>query len=138
MCKIWGLIFCPAGLAFGGLLSFWAALQVCSHWFFLLHESCLLLKILLENSILVAGHYGHWLVVSMGNLLCISLGVPVILDQPIIVCNPSPPSYITCIHLWWKGLLWNFAQCSILHQGCIFFPKIEFFINHYLEHRVFL
>ena len=22
-------------------------------------------------------------------------------------------------------------------QGCIFFPKIEFFINHYLEHRVF-
>ena len=26
--------------------------------------------------------------------------------------------------------------CS-LDQGCIFFPKIEFFINHYLEHRVF-
>ena len=26
--------------------------------------------------------------------------------------------------------------CSSL-QGCIFFPKIEFFINHYLEHRVF-
>ena len=24
-----------------------------------------------------------------------------------------------------------------LQQGCIFFPKIEFFINHYLEHRVF-
>ena len=22
-------------------------------------------------------------------------------------------------------------------QGCIFFPKIEFFINHYLEHQVF-
>ena len=24
-----------------------------------------------------------------------------------------------------------------LLRGCIFFPKIEFFINHYLEHRVF-
>ena len=114
-CKIWGLVFCPQEWLLVGCCPFQPHWKTCSLWFFLLHESCLLLKILLENSILVAGHFGHWLVVSIGNLLCISLGVPVILDQPIIVCNPSPPSYITCIHLWWQDCF----GISLSVQYCI-------------------
>ena len=45
-------------------------------------------------------------------------------------------------HLRWfshsKHVFFPFCHkspCAV--QGCIFFPKIEFFINHYLEHRVF-
>ena len=34
-------------------------------------------------------------------------------------------------------MTFEFMNKELQKQGCIFFPKIEFFINHYLEHRVF-
>ena len=32
----------------------------------------------------------------------------------------------------------NYQIYHISSEGCIFFPKTEFFINHYLEYRVFI
>ena len=37
-------------------------------------------------------------------------------------------------HIIKPGLSAAGADNLDLSQGCIFFPKIEFFINHYLEH----